>query len=239
MNKNSFAKIGVLFMVVMLFVACPNGVDQGGSGSAGGGPEGGGPGFGGLNYDITLKAVTISETSISFEWSEIVDLNSYALLVTDKRDSNIFDVTYNGAALKYTTEGLLPGKTYYFHVTDFTPKDGVIKHRSRTLEVKTANPTLPQVQGFKAEATSSEIFLTWNAMEGITTFIVEDLNSNEPVKRYYKVVDTVNSFNFSGQFGPVPGQVYNFRVMALSSDEKHGGQFSEPVTISLKPAAGQ
>lgn len=119
----------------------------------------------------------------------------------------------------FTETAPLWGTTYYYRVAQ-KAQDGTVSGFTEPIQV-TTDP-VPVPTGLSASVTARTVTLTWNAVSGITRYIVERSLHNEE----WQTLDTTTSTTYTDQ-DTVFATRYYYRVLSDGGN----GQLSEPSQV--------
>ena len=156
---------------------------------------------------------TATSTSITLYWDTITSANGY--------DITVGDITRSTTGTSITINGLESNKTYTYSVR---AKNDVTTGAWSTAQNKITRLTIPGVpQNINATPSSNAINITWDVVDGATTYEVS-------VDGKTISVGAATSYNDTGL---EPGTQHNYQIRAINSGGKSA--WSSSVTAKTTP----
>jgi len=158
-----------------------------------------------------LKAASAGYESTKLTWTAAAGATGYALY---RSTSPTGDFAYikTVTAASYTNSGLTTGTTYYYQIRAYTLA-GTTKIYSAFTSVVSAAPIPATPTGLTAaSASSSSIITSWNAVAGVTGYVVYRSTSPDSGYTYLK---TVTSGSYTNT-GLTAGTTYYYQIKAYT-----------------------
>ena len=175
-----------------------------------------------------------ADNSITVTWSKAANASGYRLYKYDATSKTYKSVkTLSGAdKTSYTVTGVKSGITEIFKVKAFKREsDGTAKwgSASAAFSVKTLDP-LPAPKNISATATSSNIKLTWDKVEGADLYNVYEVNGSS-----YNMLGESTGTSFTVSTGAGSGRSFAVSAVSKSGSTKTSGKYSEAVKVAKLP----
>lgn len=121
----------------------------------------------------TLSVGTVTRDSVVLSWNNTDDVTSYSLERSATSNFASSTTVYSGVAKTYTNAGLASNTQFYYRVKA-TGANGLVS----TSPVVTATTLKSQVEAVVTNTTDTAVTLTWQAIDGATSYKVEGSSSN-------------------------------------------------------------
>lgn len=175
------------------------------------------------------QASSVSTTSISLTWDNVLDADSYEVY-SSTSEFGTYNLIGSSSSTSLLNTRLSGGTTYFYKVRATSTVNGVKIYGEFTSPFS-AIPVPSQVMGLSAApSSSSTIKLTWNMVSGVKGYEVYRLNSS--TNEYELIADiTGTSFTDSKR---IVNTLYYYKVKAYITvkKDKFYGDFSDIVSAS-------
>lgn len=175
------------------------------------------------------QANSVSTTSISLTWDNVLDADSYEVY-SSTSEFGTYNLIGSSSSTSLLNTRLSGGTTYFYKVRATSTVNGVKIYGEFTSPFS-ATPVPSQVIGLSAApSSSSTIKLTWNAVSGVKGYEVYRLNS---LTNEYELIADITGTSFTDS-KRVVNTLYYYKVKAYITvkKDKFYGDFSEIVSAS-------